>query len=276
MPTQTYTPTASWNNTSSYQQNGDVSDATVLQLTGQDALDNLAYLTGLNTLDAVRRISTVADLAALKAITTHRDEDVIIIEGGAAYQFDSASAATSDDFAVVTPTAGGGRWKRMSAIPKSTTLRRVIPAVSMVYTHTTGGATGPDDANGRVTSNGGGTATLRGRITGLNAGDVITEIQLVGNANVAGGGNDIVATFYLYQADDGDTSTTVTTLGTLTIPAGTGASEQAATAAPLPITIPEGASHDCIHVVITNTSGAVTSNYIYWAAVNGTRASITE
>lgn len=274
MPTQTYTPSATWHNTSQYQQNGDVSDAAVLQKTGEDALDGLAYLTGGNTLSQVRQEATVADLAALKALTTQRDQDYFVLDTNKRkYQFDSGSAATADDYAVVQPTVGGGRYILVgSAVPKTTSLRKQVQATAMPFTESAGGTT-RDMANGRVVNSGGGTTTLYCEFEGLNLGDVISGIEFAGNANVAGGGFNIVATFYRVNQASGAVTPTVTLLGTLTITAGTGNSAQTSAAAPLPITIVAG---DVVCCEIVGTSGAPTSGYVYWAAVNGFRAYITE
>lgn len=276
MPTQTYTPSASWNNTSQYQQNGDVSDAAVLQLTGQDALDNIAYLTGGNTNSQVRQEATVADLAALKALTTQRDQDYFVLDSNKRkYQFDSGSAATADDYAVVQPTAGGGRYILINAVPNSTTIRRVQTAVAGVWTVSAGTLT-RDPSNGRVSHNGGGPHDGYFEFTDLNAGDVISEIELAGNANVGGGGVNIDANFYLIRANDGDTSPTITALGTLQIAAGAGNTAAQLAAAPLPITIASGANKSKIVAYVTNTTGAPTTVYTYWVALNGTRSYITE
>ena len=277
MATQTFTPTATWHNTSRYQENGDISDSTIgAAETGEDAMDNLAYLTGGNSNSAVRRLATVADLAALKALTTQRDQDYFALDSNKRiYQYDSGSAATADDFSVVQPTSGGGRYiLAANAVPKTTVIRRVLLAISMGLTDD-GSSTGKDPANGRVTCNGGGTVTLTGQIEGLNAGDVITEVQLVANANVGGGGADVVATFRKVEADDGDTTPTLTTLATLTKAAGT-SGEATSSGAPLPITIPEGPDADVIHVTVTCATGAPTSSYIYWVALLATRSYITE
>lgn len=277
MPTQTYTPAASWNNTSQYQQNGDVTDATIAQLTGQDALDNIAYLTGSNTRTQVSQLQTVADLAALKAVAAadRRDQDYCLLDtanGERLYKFDSSSAGTGDDYAIVTPNAGTGRWHLVNAKPKTTTLRKQVQATAMPFTQTATGTT-RDMANGRIVNSGGGTTTLYCEFEGLNLGDAISGIEFAGNANVAGGGYNIVATFYRIAQASGATTPTITALGTLTITAGTGNSAQTSAAAPLPITIVAG---DVVCCEIVGTSGAPTSGYVYWAAVNGTRSYITE
>lgn len=277
----TYTPSQTWHSTATYVQTGETITETVSKDLGASAMDNIASLVGTAagaTPQAVRRIATVADLTALKAIGTadRADEDYVILsDTRTIYRFASGGAGTADDYNIVTPTAGTGRWFRVSSVPRSTVLRRVLFAVDMELVDTAG-SVGKVDASGRVTCDGGGTVTLRGRLTGFNAGDLITEIQLVADANVGGGGANVVAVFYAYQADDGDTTPTIVTLGTLTRSAGSGAGEESSTAAPLPFTIPDGAEHDEIHVVITCSTGAFTSSYIYWVAANGSRSFINE
>lgn len=58
----------------------------------------------------VRRVWQVASIAALKAVTAQNDGDVIYVESRGFYMFDSASAVTTLDPIVVTPTTGPGRW----------------------------------------------------------------------------------------------------------------------------------------------------------------------
>ena len=279
----TYTPTQTWHATATYVLTGETITETVAKDLGANAMDNIASLVGTAagaTPQAIRRIATVADLAALKAIAAadRADRDYVVLDDTKrVYQFDSASAVTGDDYATVTPNAGTGRWiLAASSVPRTTSLRKALLAISMdIFEGTPGASPIKDRANGRVTCAGGGAVTLTGQIEGLKAGDVITEIQLVANANAGGGGTDVVATFTMVEVDDGSTTPTMTTLGTLTRAAGT-SGEVAATAAPLPITIPDSPDCDVIHVEITCTSGAPTTSYIYWVAVNGTRANITE
>ncbi len=280
MPTQTYTPAATWSNTSQYQQNGDVTDATIAQVGGQDALDNLAYLTGSNSRSQVSRVQTCTDLAALKAIAAadRRDLDFCVLDtstGERLYKFDSAGAGTGDDYAIVTPNAGTGRWHLVNVQPKSTTLRRVISAVAMTNESAGGAFTTPDAANGRL-SHTGSQLDVWCQFQGFNAGDVISEIEVAGRTNLGTAGGTITATFYLIEADDGDVVPTVTSLGAVVIAAGQPNTATQANGAPLPITIPAGADRDVIAVHIVMAMGAADQEYLFWVAINGTRAYITE
>jgi len=84
----------------------------------QGLANRTAYLRRLVLLSGgagIRRIWTVADVAALKAVTTHNDGDVIYVESRGIYMFDSASTQATLDPIVVTPTAGGGRWFLMKS-----------------------------------------------------------------------------------------------------------------------------------------------------------------
>lgn len=84
----------------------------------QGLANRTAYLHRLVALAGgagIRRVWTVADIAALKAVTTHNDGDVIYVESRGAYLFDSASTQATLDPIVVTPTAGGGRWFMMKS-----------------------------------------------------------------------------------------------------------------------------------------------------------------
>lgn len=280
MATQTFNPSATWHTTSQYQENGDPSDATVgAAVTGEDAMDNLAYLTGDKANTQVRQLGTVADLTALKAVASgsRRDQDYLFLDSNKRlYQFDSASAATGDDYSVVQPSSGTGRWILCaSAVPKNTTKRWVVSAVAMTNSTAAGNFTDPTPASGRVLFNGS-NCKAWAEFEGFNAGDVISEIEVCGNANVGGGGGNIAATFYQVSAADGATSPTVTSLGTVTITAGTGNAAQQSTAAPLPITIPDGTSAYKVVAEVSMTLGGPDSVYLYWVALNGTRSYITE
>lgn len=281
MATQTYTPSASaWNSTSRYQENGDTTDATIgAAETGEDALDNLAYLTGGNTESAVRRIATVADLAALKALTSQRDRDYFVLDSNKRlYQFDSGSSATGDDYAVVQPSAGSGRYVLVaSAVPKITALRRVKYAQNGTIRNSGSAPSGTSVANGYFRNDAtGNTSTIDLEFDDLQNGDEITELQLVGDPGVGGTGQDITAAWYLYQSDDGDTAPTVTSLGTLTLSAGGAAGEASKTSSPLPFIIPESPAFDKLVCRITSAGDATNYAQVNWVAVNGTRSYIRE
>lgn len=128
--TQPYTPSASWHETTVYQPNGAKSDGLSLIQAGLYALDNVAYLTGANTSSAVNRLATVANLAALKAITGQRNEDYTTAKGLGLYQFDSSSALAPDNLLVVAPDVGTGRWLMRAGLPSGGgggALRRMLP-----------------------------------------------------------------------------------------------------------------------------------------------------
>lgn len=278
MPTQTYTPTASWNNTSQYQQNGDVSDAAVAQLTGEDAMDNIAYLTGANNLTQVRQLSTVADLAALKAVTTQRDQDYITLDSNKRmYQFDSGSAATGDDYSVVQPTSGTGRYiLQSSAVPKSTTHRWVASGWSGTFSTTVSSGLFTIDGGGRpvVTNNsaGGTTITAVFQFNDFNLGDVISQLEISGTLTNAAA--DVTATFYSLACTSGSSAPTVTTLGTVSSPASAGAFNMQS-ALGSPVTITAGLSV-LVSVDLTNDAGTASDAKLYFVALDGTRSYITE
>lgn len=282
MPTQTYTPTAAWNNTSQYQQNGDVSDAAVAQLTGQDALDNLAYLTGANTLSQVRRLATVADLAALKALTTQRDQDYFTLDSNKRmYQYDAASAATADDYSVVQPTSGGGRYiLQSSAVPETTAKRWVVPgpacsaplvaATSLPAVNLSGAAT----ANIANTDATGATMTVYATFNDFSPGDVISEVELVGS--LINSTADITADFFLVSAVDGATAPAVTNIGSRSSPASAGAFTTSTAVGPY--TVPAATGHYSVvaEIALTNTAGTSEDAKLSWVALNGTRSYIRE
>lgn len=282
MPTQTYTPTATWANTSTYQQNGDVSDATVLQQTGQDAMDNVAYLTGANTNTQVRQLATVADLAALKALTTQRDQDYFILDSNKRkYQYDSASAVTADDYAVVQPTSGGGRYiLQSSAVPETTAKRWVVPgpacsaplvsATSLPAVNLAGAAT----ANIANTDATGAAMTVYATFNDFSPGDVISEVELVGS--LVNSTADITATFFLISAVDNATAPVVTSMSTRTSPVAAGAFTTSASVGPY--TVPAATGHYSVvaEIVLTNTAGTSEDAKLNWVALNGSRTYIRE
>lgn len=271
MSTQTYTPSASWNNTSQYQQNGDVSDGAILQVTGQDALDNIAYLTGSNSRTQVSRIQTCTDLTALKAIgaSDRRDLDFCVLDtanGERLYKFDSGSAATGDDFAVVTPASGTGRWHLVNAKPKSTS--KIWGAAGSAFFGVFDSANLPtyDFAAGTLASNANDSAVVSLRIADLNVGDVLSSLKVLCTSAGTPSATDITA-YVITPADGGNT---VTTLGTANITQPT-ASVTTITFG-TPYTVVEG---DSVQVVVSYGSGTGT-----WTITNarlmGTRSFITQ
>lgn len=278
MATTTYTPSATWWNTSTQQANGDVSDAVVLQQAGQRAQDSVAYLTGGNTRSQVSRIQTCTDLTALKAIgaSDRRDLDFCVLDtanGERLYKFDSSSSSTGDDYAVVTPASGSGRWHMVNAKPKSTTLRRVVAGMSCV--EDSGDTVTRTSAAQDVYVTYPATGTVWGRFDAFNAGDVISEIELVSSCSTS---NTLSVEFFHVASADGGTSPTVTSLGTLTNSGGGGNVTSSSTSAPLPITMAEGdqitfqASFDASG----GSGGGGTFSKLRWCAVNGTRSYITQ
>lgn len=276
MPTTTYTPTATWSNTSSRQANGDVSDEAVLSATGRAALDNIAYLTGSNTRSQVSRIQTCTDLTALKAIGTsdRRDLDFCALDtanGERLYKFDSGSSSTGDDYAVVTPASGSGRWHLVNAKPKTPTLRRVVPGVEFkpaVDYAPTAPAVSFTTMERRVYYPD--TLILTAQIDALNADDVISQIEMACDHSAAS--MTLSAIFYHVRTAAGATAPTVTTLGTLTVAGGTAAN----TTASCSVTWVAG---DYILIKATaDASGGSGGTYcgLIFCAVNGTRAYITE
>lgn len=277
----THTPTQTWHATAQYVQTGEVITESVAKEAGTFAMDNIARIVGTSTgatPQAVRRIATVADLAALKAIAAsdRADQDYCAIDtanGERVYKFDSAGAGTGDDYAIVTPNAGTGRWHLVNAKPKTTTLRRVASGIEfmpdVVTAETTPAvdySTGtrkifyPDD----IIKN----AFLRE----FNTGDSISEIELV--SDNSGAGKVLTVTFYHFRSADGGTAPTVTTMGTLT-DSGTALTTQSAAVSPA---IEWQAGDYILIQADCNASVGGGGEFIglIWAAVNGTRSYITE
>lgn len=282
MPTQTYTPTAAWNNTSQYQQNGDVSDAPVAQSTGQDAMNNVAYLTGANTLKQVRQLATVTDLAALKALTTQRDQDYFILDSNKRmYQYDSGSAATADDYAIVQPTSGGGRYiLQSSAVPETTAKRWVVPgpacfvpgrSATTLPVVNLAAVASSDITNADAT---GAAMDAYAVFNDFNPGDVISEIEMVGV--LVNSTADITANFFLISSVDGATSPVVSNIGSRSSPASAGVFTTSTAVGPY--TIPAAPGHYSVvaEIVLTNTAGTTEDAKLSWVALNGTRSYIRE
>lgn len=277
MPTTTYTPSATWHNTSTQQANGDVSDAAVLQQAGQYAQDGLAYLTGSNTRTQVSRIQTCTDLTALKAIgsSDRRDLDFCVIDtanGERLYKFDSGSSSTGDDYAVVTPNAGTGRWHLTNVKPKSTSKRWVSAGYQAVQLDTSG-AVARDVSTGhaRVTYPANATLYHQFGAGDFNAGDIISSVEAV----IANGtGNTTITTIYHLRSAAAGTAPTVTTLATLN---STGlVANITSSAAPLPITIESGDQITAVTVFDTSGGSGGTTCTVVWVGLAGTRTAITE
>lgn len=282
MPTQTYTPTATWGNTGQYQENGDVSDATLLQNTGEQAMDNLAYLTGAYNLTQVRQLATVADLAALKALTTQRDQDYFVLDSNKRiYQFDSGSAATGDDYSVVQPTAGAGRYiLAASAVPQTTNKRWVVsgPACSAPLVGATStpvvNLAAAATANIANTDATGATMTVYANFGTFEPGDILSEIEVVGSlVNAAA---DVTATFYLISAVDGATAPVVTSMGSVSSPAGAGAFTVSSNVGPYTVPAATGNYTVVASIVLTGVAGTSQDAKLSWVAINGSRAYIRE
>jgi len=274
MATTTYTPSATWRSTSIQQANGDVSDATVLQQSGQYAQDSIAYLTGSNTRSQVSRLQTCADLTALKAIGTsdRRDLDFCVVDtanGERLYKFDSGSSSTGDDYAVVTPDSGSGRWHLVNAKPKSTTLRRVLAGALCVSDDTVTRGTAEQDMQVFHPN----TATCWGSITGFNVGDVVSEIEVAFRCSAS---NTLSVIFYHVASADGGTTPTVTTLGTISLSGGGVDTTTSSSSAPLPVTMAEGDQITFKATFDASGGSGGTSSKLRWCAINGTRSYITQ
>lgn len=86
--------------------------------------NDLVNINGINnnfdTIDAElkeaqsRIQKAVGTLVELKAVTGVPDNTTILCEGLGLYRYDASSTATSDDFFIVAPTIGGGRWILMA------------------------------------------------------------------------------------------------------------------------------------------------------------------
>lgn len=279
----THTPTQTWHATGTYVLTGEVMTESVIKEVGTFAMDNVARLVGTAagaTPQGIRRIATVADLAALKAIAAadRADQDYVALDtanGERLYKFDSTGAGTGDDYAIVIPNAGTGRWHLVGTAPKSTTLRKMVPALewAIELNDTT---IVRDSANGRVRQGGGSNQAdvWIARFKDLNVGDVISSIEIAGDGDIGVPDVNIVGTFYRISGALAATTPTVTLLGTVTVVAGGGAQNITANGAPLPIII--GGNDVIVVSIACNTTGAGPQVYLYWVALNGTRTSITE
>lgn len=276
----THTPTQTWHTTGQYVLTGEFITESISKDLGANAMDNIARLVGTAagaTPQAVRRIATVADLAALKAIASadRADQDYCAIDtanGERVYKFDSAGAGTGDDYAIVTPNAGTGRWHLVNAAPK-TSVRRVTALGVKLINETDITYGGRDFATGKaswgIASNG----TNYGHVfeqQEFNAGDIITDFYLIGeHSNNA---DQIDVTVYKVTSTDGGTSTTATSIGTGTKTGVTGAYELNINLTDT--TVPEGTTSMSFMVKILHTHN--TNVQISKFGLKVTRSYITE
>lgn len=109
--TKVLTPSATYGANPTFPEDGvDPETAAGLEVSIQCAL-NRAEL-AKSRLDAgVTKIRTVADITALKALTGQATGDHAIVKDRGLFEFDSASALSTDDVNIVQPTAGTGRWQ---------------------------------------------------------------------------------------------------------------------------------------------------------------------
>lgn len=270
----TYNPTATFHSSSTVQTNGQVSDATLLQQAGTDALDNYAYLCGDRSNTGVRRLGSVATLIALKNLDTPgmpnpevRDEDFIFVESlRALYQYDQGSSVSGDNYSVVTPTSSTGRYLRVGNLPQSTTVSVSAAGTDFFGLFSSTDLPTPDFATGYLTSNANDTATVSVRLGGFNAGDVLTGA----NISCVTASATVSATDVMVYAITPGTTNTVTLLGTanLTGPLSTITNLTFGS----PYTFQTG---DTVQVVVA-FGGGIGNWTLRNAKVNATRSYITE
>jgi hypothetical protein len=225
----------------------------------------------------VSRIQTCTDLTALKAIGTsdRRDLDFCVLDtanGERLYKFDSGSSSTGDDYAVVTPASGSGRWHLVNAKPKSTSKRWVTAGANAVK-EDGGGTVDRSATTGHARIYHPGTATLWHQFGAgeFNAGDVITGVEAVLQQST---GNTTVTTVYHLSSAAAGTAPTVTTLATLSA---TGATANiTSSAAPLPVTMAAGDQIVTRTVFDASGGSGGTTCIVVWVALTGTRTYITE
>lgn len=81
----------------------------------QPLANRTQYLRAILETTGAKLLRSVADVAALKALTGMASGEVAIVASSdAAYVYDSGSALASDDVLVVTPTTAPGRWKHVA------------------------------------------------------------------------------------------------------------------------------------------------------------------
>ena len=271
MPTQTYTPSASWNNTAQYQQSGDRTNAPIAQDGGLKALDNIAYLTGSNTSSSVRRLAIYPTLSDVKNIPSafRRDEDSVMVADPATagiFTFYAASTATADDYYVLQPAAGTGRWLRGSVMsPESTSVRDIITGADLT-------AKGIDMTDVKYASFGGsyiqgnGPEELYGSFgSRFNSGDVLTSLDVY--LAVAGGGAEIsvLVEHYRYSGAGAPTRTTLATITT-----------SGNTVLGTPVTWSKDDRLFVTAYMNASAAPAGSAAYLYWIAANATRSYIRE
>lgn len=106
----------------------------------------------------------VADITALKGIASgeRRDGDFFVVKStNNTYRFDSASSATGDDDFVIQPTAGTGRWIKITILNRANTFTDTTQST----TKDTGAAIFEGGVGIEKNLNVGGSATVTGNLT---------------------------------------------------------------------------------------------------------------
>lgn len=126
----------------------------------------------------------VADITALKAIVAleRRDGDFFLVKStNNVYRFDSASSATGDDNFVLTPTAGSGRWIRVTILNRANTFTDTTQST----TKDTGGAIFEGGVGIEKNLNVGGNVIVTGDLTVNGTTTTVSSTTLdVADANI--------------------------------------------------------------------------------------------
>ena len=110
MPTN-LTETATYDATITVPADGDARTALSVEIPFQALANRSKYLNTLTGTTGVTKIKTVADNAALKALTGMATGDVVKqTDIRVLYVYDSGSATPEHNGIIVEPTTGGGRW----------------------------------------------------------------------------------------------------------------------------------------------------------------------
>lgn len=132
---------------------------------GTPTLDDDLISLGYANENYVTGGESVADITALKAVAddANRDNgDIRLVRStNELYRFDSASAATGDDFFVVVPDAGSGRWLLLTILDTANAFTDTTQSSST----STGAATYAGGVGIAKNLNVGGNATVTGDLT---------------------------------------------------------------------------------------------------------------
>lgn len=124
---ETFVEAATWDTPIQGPNDGEsaLSDSVKATLTKR-LTNRTKYLKDLAEVSGVARLRSVADVAALKAVTGQTTSDLRFVKGKGVYRFDSGAAGPEALPWIVQPTVGGGFWEHELVLVQGTDLATVV------------------------------------------------------------------------------------------------------------------------------------------------------